>query len=101
MSEQIAQKLEEAMALIEKGWTQHELSSPSGEVCLLGAVCAVLGKSPHDLDAAIPAQPLMRALKKATGFRGYLGDWNDAPERTQAEVIEAFKKAAELARAEA
>jgi hypothetical protein len=29
-----------------------------------------------------------------------VANWNDQPERTQAEVIEAFRKAAELARSE-
>lgn len=37
-----------------------------------------------------------RFLRKVTGC-DFIDDWNDAPERTQAEVVEALRKAAALA----
>lgn len=97
MSEQIAQKLEEAMALIEKGWCQYTYSR-DGCVCAMGAIATAIGGQPHMLT--------VRGFDEAYGFvskaigNQLVGMWNDTKGRAQAEVIEAFRKAAELARQE-
>lgn len=102
----IADKLDEARALIEKGWTQRTyLSGPSGKECFcsLGAIgVAVTGKAlPMFGWCEGPVAPVVTAFGLAIGADnpGKVADWNDAPERIQAEVIDAFKRAAELARA--
>ena len=97
--------LKKALAKIEQGWVQGVFARDkdgkptdyaSDEACVWcasGAIKAVNGGV--FLDAA--AVFLERVIP-----RGYVDvpDWNDAPERTQAEVIEAFKKAIALAEAE-
>lgn len=112
MSEAIAQKLEEACALIEKGWCQGGYTNatslsgalegePFASCCSIGAI----GIAKHAFpDERMPEMAyLHRAIfgGQQPGEYGYgddIADWNDAPERTQAEVVAAFKKAAKLAR---
>lgn len=105
---EIADKLDEARALIEKGWTQAAYARgksgrsavPSSRAavcfCAVGALAAASRKKyPNSAIEGI------RELSLSVGGDGYetaILEWNDAPERTQAEVIEAFRKAAELAR---
>lgn len=91
----VADKLREAKALIERGWCQHTLSTEDGSVCIRGAIFSAFDAD--DFKEEVRADQL---LKAATGYKGYLGDWNDAPERTQAEVLAAFDKAIELAEAQ-
>lgn len=88
----IATKLREARALIERGWCQGRMSTADGSVCIRGAILDAF----YDADLA-EEKRADGLLKSAVGFDGYLGDWNDAPERTQAEVLAAFDKAIELA----
>lgn len=97
----IADMLDEARALIEKGWCQTTYSDGDG-FCPVGAINQVIhGNAENDETTAAWANAVL-ALEGAIGRDAYIGlpNWNDAPERTQAEVIEAFRKAAELARAE-
>jgi hypothetical protein len=98
----IAEKLDEARKLIERGWCQGEYAFYAGEAiaddaditvdcdcyCAIGALRAVCG---DNFTAA------HHYLARAVGDSQTL-DWNDAPERTQAEVIEAFRKASQLSR---
>jgi hypothetical protein len=104
----VAEKLREARALIAKGWTQGEFArtktgrktppkSPSATCfCASGAVIRATG-------AAGVAEGLFsqefRVLRQAV--RGNVVIWNDAPERTQAEVLQAFDRAIELAESQA
>jgi hypothetical protein len=102
VSEAIAAKLDEARALIEKGWCQKDYARDAGGAgewptdaacacyCSAGAIMAIANENLELEDA------LEDAFRKATG--GSIITWNDHPNRTQAEVIEAFRKAAELAR---
>ena len=104
----IAAKLDEARALIEPegAWTQGKYArGKSGReakatsksavcFCAMGAVGRVFDDSHPNL-----CTPGMPHLAKAAGT-DCIYQWNDAPERTQAEVIEALRKAAELARQE-
>jgi hypothetical protein len=99
----LADKLREARALIQKGWTQHtcarnergERVSPDSDEatcwCMAGAVL-------RTSDNCADEQLLMRALATVTGSReGYVADFNDKKGRTQAEVLAAFDKAIALA----
>jgi hypothetical protein len=92
MSEQIAAKLDEARALIEKGWCQGSFYQ-NGCRCAYGAMLSTVKGERLRFDLLDGMRGQMAAV-----IDGPIFDWNDAPERTQAEVIEAFRKAAELAR---
>ncbi len=104
MANDVAETLDKARALIEKGWTQGasargkskrqvELNSPSAVCfCASGAINRAAPRFGGVYAAA------SEALKRAIGQR-FIVAWNDAEGRTQAEVIQAFKEAAALARA--
>lgn len=86
-----------ARALIAKGWTQGYLARderglvtrPSGDEavcwCCIGALSAVAKCG--------PIWSAVDALSGAVGGAGQIARWNDAPKRTQAEVLEAFDRA--------
>ncbi len=101
---EIAAKLDEARALIERGWCQglFEMRSITESCfCLYGAVNRVVaGDAESDLVGDEYFLPLARAIGEDRNPLN-LAEWNDAPGRTQAEVVEAFRKAADLARGEA
>lgn len=69
--------------------------------CALGALAEVSGKSTLDSyvfalaypDRAAPGYAALRAF-----IGGEVADWNDAPERTQAEVVAKLREAAAAAR---
>jgi hypothetical protein len=91
----VADVLERAANLIEPegAWTKEDYVGPSGTCwCVLGAIKRA-GDFANDLN------PAAEALRAALGV-GYGGipDWNDAPERTQDEVVAKLREAAALAR---
>ena len=104
MSASVADKLAEARKLIERGWTQRryavdedgksveECSSKAVAFCATGALNRAFGGDEGWWEA--------RDLLSETVGQ-YITCWNDSHIRTQAEVIEAFRKAEELAREEA
>lgn len=92
MSEAIAQKLDEARALIERGWCRDTLSK-GGRFCAVGAILRVTG-------AQFPGCTVEADyIRKAIGEQA-IHDWNDR-QKSKKPVIEAFRKAAALARSEA
>jgi len=113
----VADKLREARALIERGWTQGadardlygDECSPNEEeaecYCANGAICrAFYAASFTDRREQIHiAEGLLNtAIGQEPGgplHWPYI-DWNDAPERTQAEVLAAFDRAIEIAEAQ-
>jgi hypothetical protein len=98
----VADKLREARKLIERGWCRNiqamdklgrDVDPHDPEAvcwCVYGALGAV---------DAINDDNVLRPLKRAVGSP-QLANWNDASERTQAEVLAAFDKAIELAEAQ-
>lgn len=92
----IADKLDEARALIEKGWTQGTFSDRCGSYCALGAVLEVTIRDTGE--SSLTAGVLARAIGLPDLYS--VPRWNDDPKRKKREVVEAFRKAAELARAE-
>lgn len=109
----IAAKLDEARALIERGWCQKldamntggteadPLSESATCFCINGALFrAARNRGDRDYIDLEPFLECAIGLDPSAPYEmSPVIDWNDAPERTQAEVIEAFRKAAELARA--
>lgn len=62
--------------------------------CALGAIKAIVGQAPSDPDNT----PAARVLASLIPGSFSVEDWNDAPERTQAEVVAKLREAAAKAR---
>lgn len=104
----VANRLRKARALIEKGWTQEAwaraadganvpFSSRSAVCfCAAGALNRALQVGGHEWGLA---EQSWQVLEDAIGVSSSsdVVKFNDAPERTQAEVLAAFDKAIELA----
>lgn len=104
MSEAIAQKLDEARALIEKGWCRGAFNR-RGCYCSLGAIAQATTGEPDPDTEAFPINYLysgsVRYLTAAAHCSsGFIADWNDR-QKSKKPVIDAFKRAASLARSEA
>ena len=96
--------LREARKLVERGWTQGAAArtadgksvgedSPAATCwCSLGA----MSKGSDDCDVYADAKGFLLMAVAASN----IAKWNDALGRTQAEVVNAFSKAIELAEAE-
>lgn len=114
----IAEVLERAADLIEPegAWTQGAFSrDANGDAdatddgitaknpvcwCALGAVAAVCEEDPAG-NIYTPSSPsLPNAIRKLLNAHigNYVEDWNDDPDRTQAEVVQKLREAARLAR---
>lgn len=70
----------------EHGWCQGDSGDASGRVCLVGALEMTINDRRRLKSAA-------DALRHSIGC-SRLSRWNDAPERTQAEVVAALRAAA-------
>lgn len=91
MSDTIADILERAAARVEKGWTQQGMEDRAGNVCALKAIDLAMG------GRCSISTPAYDAFCEFIGRAG-IGIWNDAPGRTQQEVVAALREAARLAR---
>lgn len=106
MAEQseVAAVLNKAASLVEQGWTQgdwavdsagHPVDVHNREACAWCLNAAVVRA--RDTARHIPEWgPIQRAVTQAIGSSMW-ARWNDAPGRTQAEVVAALRQAAELA----
>lgn len=91
--------LEAADYMEEHGFCKHYLFDEDGGVCALGAIVKASGRnfgfelSSKDLLSVVH---LTNFIEKTTEFRGQLAIplWNNAPERTQAEVVATLRAAA-------
>ncbi len=80
--------------ILQHGWLQGSLGSDGGPVCIMGALCAADGWAKGDIIA-------QERVRRTTllGFEARYMDahkavaWNDAPGRTQAEVLARFDTA--------
>lgn len=93
--EKIADVLDDAADYIEaNGWCQKHLESPTGEVCASGAIRAV--------EPGAAWGDGYDALALFLGLDNWLVSsiprWNDAPGRTEQEVLDAFRAAAKQQR---
>ena len=100
-----SQVLDAAADLIEPegAWQQGSWFDTSSELALGGDYRCMCAEGALILVGcerfSLPSQPAHKFLLAATGAED-VPDWNDAPERTQAEVVAALRKAADLARSE-
>jgi len=89
----VSDVLDRAADLIEPegAWHQGNYVGPTGDCwCALGAIMRV-GNFASDINA--PSIVLRRLIGEE-----FVADWNDDPERTQAEVVAKLREAAALAR---
>jgi hypothetical protein len=107
-NELAALKILDAAVLIERGWLQRLYAqdalgrcvNPDEDTavsfCIIGALSRVNDRPYRDYHEF----PGIGAVAAATGnaIPEGISGWNDAPERTQAEVVAALHRAAELAR---
>lgn len=105
MSKTVAQVLSDAADLIEPegAWTQgayargksrREVVNPKRAVCFcaLGAINVAAGEKRTGVDAVHYHSFFHKAAKISDVL-----DWNDAPERTQSEVVAKLREASKLA----
>jgi hypothetical protein len=85
--------LKRARAMVKERWCPQGGSDEKGGVCPL---IAVARQYPGPVDEY---QHTLELVRRAIGG-GCIPEWNEAPERTQAEVEAAFDRAIALARAE-
>jgi len=85
-----------------RGWHQGAMGSSlvdreSCSLCAAGALNVVLGGDPWSY--ALIGSDASRAMLDVTGASPLIEDWNDDPERTVDEVLDAFERAAVTAEA--
>lgn len=97
MTNSIADVLDKAADLIEPEGAWLGGTCTAGCYCAWSAILAVTGKKGSDADATVPGVLLFAKLVGASNSHG-IWRWNDAPERTQAEVVAKLREAAQLAR---
>jgi hypothetical protein len=101
----VADVLMKGADLLEKhGHTKHVRVGPDGTMCFLGALNAAQGET----SMMGPDTPLTKLASEATAkvlglehrhdgvedYRHAVANWNNAPERTGRQVINAMRKAA-------
>lgn len=90
----VIEALREGRARVERGWCQHTSMNAAGAVCALGALGDQYG------NLRVPDAGDMLCATAGAQCYADIGNWNDAPERTQADVIALYDKAIDLAVAE-
>lgn len=92
-----------ANELITRGWKQGRIDGTDGSVCILGAAgCAYLNDPLAGYDLAEKLPGVLCALQLAIGLDCAPNDdvevyrWNDAPDRTEDEVLRVAKHADEI-----
>lgn len=85
----------EARRLVEEGWCQGAYEDEAGRVCLQLALYLGQGASESQVTVGMSASD--RVVKLIGPFYASathpIQGWNDAPERTQAEVLELLDRA--------
>lgn len=97
----VADGLYQASLLIEKGWTKFQLwNETRTEFCSVGALLYAYDEEGWTDEAERAKGFLVHQI--GLDDRGYpfshtLAQWNNAPERQQGEVVQAFRSAAKAA----
>lgn len=101
-AEEVAEVLDKAHdELLVRGWAKGSGVDDEGRVCALVALGAAL--HPELTSRAVLCRPFDKKTEAAgIAFRDYIDDcipaWNDAPERTIDDVLDAFRHAAKRVR---
>jgi hypothetical protein len=90
--------------IIDKGWAQGVYQNEEGCFCMVGAVRVAMGITAYDAQEGPMEPPEIRAIVrglrgmgKPIDWSGDIIDWNDAPGRTEREVLELFDEAIRIA----
>lgn len=94
----VIEALREGRARVERGWCQ-EILAEGNTVCALGGVSLALRSRGRPCRYYQATRFLCMAL--GVKYETDVMSWNDAPERTQADVLALYDKAIELAVEEA
>lgn len=105
---QVAADLRAAADVLERdGWTQGRLGTADGPKCAVGSIyfvatdCRDMGDESYVKAETDRAEEAGRALSRQIGVpRDLVPEWNDAGNRTAAEVIAALRAAADRAEAQ-
>jgi len=101
---EVADVLDGAADVIERdGWHQGHYYIPGEGVCAIGAFAQATGLRHPDIEdrGFGPRRALAGHLGFDPDYAGPIIRWNDAPERTKQEVLDALRKAAKHERAAA
>ena len=92
------QVLEDAVQLLrEKGRTQGDFEDDDGHICVVEALAETIDPDTIPVGTRFADTEPCRLLREAIGSDNIAG-WQDAPERTFAEVEQAFERAIEAAK---
>lgn len=104
MTQSVSEVLDRAADLLESEgrWTQGALARTKMGHCIgpeeANSACwCALGAIMH-VGKGLNLQPVIIAMRTITGGSA-IGDWNDAPGRTQDEVVQALRSASQQAKA--
>jgi len=96
MSYEVADVLDSAADYIERhGWTQGVLKSAAGKVCAGGAIVCL---SSRDIKIAALSALASQLGDHARSPLIAVPYWNDAPDRTEQQVLDALRAAAKSQR---
>lgn len=89
-----------ACVLAERGWSQGRFIGDSGAVCLMQAVMEAAGRGFGSDETSVAADWCLLLMVQAQAGTGQwsLYGWNDAPGRTEAEVMQLVEDAIVFAR---
>lgn len=94
--------------ILNDGWVQRDLGSPSTGYCSVGALDAVVSEmliedratDSEALEIYIRGEDALRETLRDTGRIANIIEWNDADHRTREDVLELFDAAAQRAAGE-
>ena len=100
---EVTELLTEARARIARGWTQgasaRDVTGSVTRAWAEEAVCwCAMGAVACRDDDWTTAEPAWAALRAAVGGETWVSEWNDAPGRTQADVLALYDRAIERSR---
>ncbi|MFE7580783.1 hypothetical protein ACFU5Y_04345 [Streptomyces gardneri] len=87
-----------ALVIQQYGWHRGALRSTSGRICMLGAQAVLYRLGYGDEETAEAAGRAIRNVLAARGISQPIHQWNDAPRRTQGDVLHLIREAAISAR---
>jgi hypothetical protein len=86
----------QAAAIVEQGWCQGEYTDEAGRHCAAGDIYRAAANGTSNAGVSYDNGSMAtRVFMQFIG--GYVSNWNDAPERTQADVVTALREAAQRA----
>lgn len=90
----VAEYLQQARdVLMENGWVQGHYQDDAGRVCMTGALRQILYLTHDSSIFSAASYILTRTINSPAHLHLGVAEWNDRPQRTFTEVIDAFDRA--------